>query len=196
MRQHASTSTQSIMSTFKVGLAAGLLLGAALLAMPVRAEDVSLEGQIANSRLVGEISTALSSYSHRVDSLAQNLSPDARTRTETQAFDDYRRLVWYVSALESSATEAEADEYGAIQEMVVVYNEMHNRVATTARAGDLVGAARQAEVAGGVADEIKAGLQLIANRNYTGLFQTAATFSATRSAAIAMPTASRVAAAE
>jgi len=197
MRQNASTSAQSTFaSTFRTGLAAGLLFGAALLTMPVRADEMSLEGQIANSRLLGDISAALSNYSHRVDSLAQDLSATARGRAEAQAFDDSRRLVWFVSALQSSATDAEMDEFGAIQEMVVVYNEMHSRIATAARAGDLAGAARQAQAAGGIADEIGSGLQRIANRNYGGMFQAAAAVSATRSAAVEAPRTSRVAAAE
>jgi hypothetical protein len=175
MRQNSITShNATFVSALRAGLAAGLLLGAALLVTPARADEMSLEGQIAQSRLVGQISSALYGYSHHVDALAQNLPADARGRTEATATMKYRRLVWLVSALQSSATSAEADEYAEVQQMVAVYNELHEQIAATARSGNLTTAAHEAQSASGVASEIGTALQRIGARSYTGMFQSAA----------------------
>ena len=195
MRQNTTTRTAQL-NALKTGLAAGLLLGATLLAMPVRADEVSLEGQIANARVVGQVSAALSAYSHDVGTLAHTLSAEARSHAEAKAAADYRRLVWHVSGLQASASEAEADEFAAIQEMVVVYGEIEGRIASAGRAGNLGQAAHEAQRAAAVGDEIDAGLQQIANRGYAGLFQTAAVASPTRAASVTTTGVSRVAAAK
>ena len=175
MRQNSITShTATFVSALRAGLAAGLLLGAALLVTPARADEMSLEGQIAQSRLVGQISSALYGYSHHIDALAQNLPADVRGRTEAAATMKYRRLVWLVSALQSSATSAEADEYAEVQQMVAVYSELHEQIAASARAGNMTAAAHEAQFASGVVSEIGASLQRIGGRSYTGMFQNAA----------------------
>lgn len=172
------------MSILKTALAAGLLFGAAVFAMPAHADEISLEGQIANARLIAEISSALSSYTHHVDSLAQNLSPESRARVEVQAFADYRRLTWYVSELQSSANPAEVDEFASIQDMIVAYDELQGHVAAAGRSGNLDNAAREAQIAGGVADEINTSMQHIAARDFATLFQTAEAATAVRAASI------------
>jgi hypothetical protein len=189
-----NSTTATFISAFRIGLGAGLLLGAALLIMPARADEMSLEGQIAQARLVGQVSTALSGYAHHVDSLAQNLSTGMRGRMETAATAHYRRVVWFVSALQSSATAVETDEYAEIQQMVAVYGELQDHVATTARSGDMDAAARRAQAASAVAYEIKGALQRIASRDYDGLFDTAAAMNAERSTAFEIaPSVSKVA---
>lgn len=195
MRQNPATSlSTTFVSAFRVGLAAGLLMAAALLIMPAHADEPSLEGQIAQSRLVGHVSAALSGYAHHVDTLAQNLSTGMRGRMEAAATAGHRRLVWFVSALQSSATAAEMDEYAEIQQMVTVYGEMQERVAASARSGNMEAAARQAQAASGIAHEIKAALQRIASRGYDQLFDAAAAMSAGRMTAIEIaPAASKVA---
>jgi hypothetical protein len=168
-----TSNTATLASALRAGLAAGLLLGAALLVTPARADEMSLEGQIAQSRLVAQVTTALHGYSHNVDALAQSLSSNARGRTETSATLTYRRLVWLVSALQSSAGTAEVDEYAAVQQMVAVYNEVHEQIAQSGRVGDMTAAARGAQAASGIAQEIGGSLQRIASRGYSGMFQTA-----------------------
>ena len=172
------------MSILKTALAAGLLFGAAVFVMPARADEISLEGQIANAHLIAEISSALSTYTHRVDSLAQNLSPESRARVEAQAFADYRRLTWYVSELEASASPAEVDEFASIQDMIVAYDELHGHVAAAGRSGNLDRAARQAQIAAGIADEINTSVQRVAARDFSTLFQTAERATMTRAASI------------
>ena len=188
------TSSLNPVSTFQYGLIAGLLLMAAVFAAPARADEMSLEGQVANARLVGEVTSALSTYAHDVDTLAQNLSADGRARAETTASADFRRLVWYVSALQSSATAPEVDEFANIQDMVTVYGELQGRVTKAANAGDMGRAAQEAAVASAVAADIKQGLQVIADRGYQGLFQTAAARTAVHAAAAETSSPERLAA--
>src|SRR5258708_35105850 len=118
-----NSTTATFISAFRIGLGAGLLLGAALLIMPARADEMSLEGQIAQARLVGQVSTALSGHAHHVDSLAQNLSTGMRGRIEAAATAHYRRVGWFVSPLPSSATAGQTDENAEVQHMDAVYGE-------------------------------------------------------------------------
>ncbi len=174
MRHIATTRTSQLTFVFKIGLAAGLLVGAALLAMPSRAED-SVESQAVNARLVAHVSSALSAYAHHMDSLTQDLPPEVRARTETQVAHDYRRLSAQVSGLQASAAAVEIGEFSALQEIVAVYGEIQDRVATAAREGKARDALREAELAKTLAGEIKAGLQRIIERGNAELSQTAAT---------------------
>lgn len=177
MKPNYEARVACVMSTsVKAALAACLFIGA--MAVPVTSpradETTSLEGEIANVRLVSEISDALSAYTRAVDALAQTVDAQRRAEIETVSFDGYRRVVWLVSELQSSATEAEADEFASVQEMIGVYHEIDGNVAAAAKAGDLARAARDATAADGIASEVRASLRRIADRGYTGLYEMAA----------------------
>jgi hypothetical protein len=162
-----NTSTLRVFSLLAGSVA--VLAGLALFVSGVRADDLTREGQLANARILSQAATSLFTYAHATDSLARPLSADARATTEDAAFRESRRLVWYVSALEASATPAEVDEFAGLQQMVTVYRELHERVASAARSGQLASATHDAEIAGGVAQEISANLQRIMSRGYDAL---------------------------
>jgi len=105
---------------------------------------VSLNGQSLNSRLVSQISSALFTYASRVDALAQDRAR-SWTKADVTASAAYSRLVWYVSALQMSATTAESEEFAKSSKWLDVYREMHERIATSAKAGDHSGMTRTAE---------------------------------------------------
>jgi len=179
LNTQSTTGTRSISRFNQVALAAlWLVIATMIFAAPSRIETVSLSGQIANSRLVAQISSSLFTYASRVESLAQDEERASWTKADVAAASAYSRLVWYVSALQMSATTAEADEFAEVQQMIDIYREMHEQIAAIAKSGDRTNMQRLSKAAAGVADEIHAALQRVENRGYNDLHDAASRMAA------------------
>jgi hypothetical protein len=179
LNNQSATGTRTVSRFQQVALATlWLIIAMMIVAPPSRGESMSLNGQIATSRVVGQISSALFTYASRVESLAQDHERASWTQADVTAGAAYRRLVWYVSALQMSATTAEIQEFAEIQEMIDVYREMHDRITASAKAGDRSGVTRTAKTAAAVVDQIHGALQRIENRGYNELHDAASRLAA------------------
>jgi hypothetical protein len=176
---HHEISTAISAFALRTALAAGLLAGA-LLAVPstVRADDMSFNAQLLNSRLAGQAADSLHAYARRVETLAHDLDATQRAKADGSAAREGDRAMWTLSLLQSSGTEAEAGELAELQEMMAVYRGLHGRVAAAGRAGDRTVSAREAMKAAAVADEIHASLRRFEERNYSGFYAKATRFAA------------------
>ncbi len=149
------------------------VVGALIWAMPARSEPVSLSGQIANARLISETSSALFAYARRVEALAYDQERASWVRADVTAATAYRRLVWYVSALQMSATAAEVDEFVEVAQMVDALRDLHDQIIVSAKSGDRAATGRLAVWAGAVVDQINDAFQRIESRGYDSLHETA-----------------------
>lgn len=183
-----SVSTRQYSFSFHLLLAAGLIAGALVASSYAgRAEDMSYNAQLLNSRLAGQASDGLHAYARRVEALAHDLGPAQRTNADAAATREDQRMVWLLSLLHSSGSASEIDELDELQQMLSVYRGMHRQVAAAARAGDRPASVREAMKAAAVADEIHASLRRLEGRNYSEFYA-----KATRLAAVdSRPAASR-----
>jgi hypothetical protein len=166
-------------------LAVGLLAGAVIAsAQPARADDMSFNAELLNSRLAGQASDGLHAYARRVETLAYDLDAAQRAKADSAAGREGDRVVWTMSLLRASGSLAEADELQELQEMLVVYRGLHGRVAATARAGDHAASVREAMRAAAVADEIHASLRRFEERNYAAFYVKATRFASAGGTAV------------
>jgi hypothetical protein len=178
-RQNNRSGTRTVSRFHHVALAMlSLVMAMMIMATPSRGESLSLSGQIANSRIVGQISSALFTYASRVESLAHDDERASWAWNDAAAAGAYRRLVWYVSALQMSATAAEVDEFAEIQQMIAVYRELHEGIVASAKAGGRSTTNQTAKFAAAVVEEIHASLQRIENRGYNNLHDAASRLAA------------------
>lgn len=179
-RLNQSKAGVRTVSTFQqVALAAlWFIIAMMIAATPSRGEPVSLNAKIANSRLVGQVSAALSTYASRVDSLVQDDERASWAWADVAAAGAYRRLAWYVSVLQVSATASETAEFSEIQQMIDVYRELHERIAASAKAGNHSATARTARTAAAVVEQIHAALQRVETRGNNDLHAVASRMAA------------------
>jgi hypothetical protein len=177
--QHNRYGTRTLSRFHRITLGTlSFIMGMMFMVAPSHGESPSLSGQIANSRIVGQISSALFTYTSRVEALAHDDEHTSWAWSDAAAAGAYRRLVWYVSALQMSATAAEVDEFAEIQQMIGVYRELHDGIVASAKAGDRAATNQTAKFAAAVIDEVHASLQRIENRGYNNLHDAASRLAA------------------